>query len=37
MGGNVNNSVSITRYDKTASGFLADTNNVFAHLVNIVS
>ena len=34
IGGNVSHSVSITRYDKTPSGFLADSNNVFAHLVN---
>ncbi|HSA79293.1 MAG TPA: DUF2272 domain-containing protein [Geminicoccaceae bacterium] len=37
IGGNVSHSVSITRYDKTQSGFLADTNNVFAHLVNRVA
>ena len=36
IGGNVGHSVSITRYDKTASGFLADSNGVFAHLVNRV-
>jgi hypothetical protein len=34
IGGNVGHSVNITRYDKTESGFLADTRNVFAHLVN---
>ncbi|HEX6995705.1 MAG TPA: DUF2272 domain-containing protein [Gammaproteobacteria bacterium] len=36
IGGNVRHSVSITRYDKTPSGFLADTQNVFVHLVNNV-
>jgi hypothetical protein len=36
IGGNVNHSVGITRYDKTPSGFLAGSNNVFAHLVNRV-
>ena len=37
IGGNVSHSVSITRYDKTQAGFLADTGNVFAyHLVNRV-
>ena len=36
IGGNVGHSVNVTRYDKTASGFLADTKNVFAHLVNRV-
>jgi hypothetical protein len=36
IGGNVNHSVSITRYGKTPSGFLADSSNVFAHLVNRV-
>lgn len=34
IGGNVNQSVSITAYDLTESGFLADRNEVFAHLVN---
>jgi hypothetical protein len=34
LGGNVSNSVSLTRYEKTGAGFLAATNNVFAHLVN---
>jgi hypothetical protein len=37
IGGNVGHSVNITRYDKTQSGFLADTKNVFAHLVNQVA
>jgi len=36
IGGNVGNSVSITRYDKTPGGFLADSKGVFAHLVNRV-
>lgn len=36
IGGNVGHSVSITRYDKTPSGFLADSRAVFAHLVNRV-
>ena len=34
IGGNVNNSVSITTYQVTQSGFLADRDQVFAHLVN---
>lgn len=37
IGGNVGHSVNITRYDKTAAGFLADRSNVFAHLVNQVA
>lgn len=37
IGGNVGHSVNITRYDRTAAGFLADTKNVFAHLVNRVA
>lgn len=36
IGGNVNHSVSITKYDKTPAGFLADSHQVFAHLVNQV-
>lgn len=36
LGGNVNNSMSLTRYDKTGSGFLAGSNNVFALLANVV-
>ena len=34
IGGNVGHSVSITGYDKTEAGFLADRGNVFVHLVN---
>jgi hypothetical protein len=34
IGGNVNQSVSITTYKLTESGFLADRDEVFAHLVN---
>ena len=36
IGGNVGQSVNITRYDKTPSGFLAPTNNVIIHMVNQV-
>jgi hypothetical protein len=36
LGGNVDDSVSLTRYAKTGAGFLASSNNVFAHLVNRV-
>jgi hypothetical protein len=36
LGGNVNNSFSLTRYDKTGAGFLAGTNGVFALLANVV-
>lgn len=36
IGGNVGHSVSVTRYAKTPAGFLADSGNVFAHLVNRV-
>jgi hypothetical protein len=36
IGGNVAQSVSITRYQLTQSGFLADADQVFAHLVNRV-
>lgn len=36
IGGNVGQSVSVARYDKTPGGFLADTRGVFAHLVNRV-
>ena len=34
IGGNVNESVNITRYEKTASGFLAAKNEVFMHMIN---
>nr|WP_281357727.1 DUF2272 domain-containing protein [Aromatoleum diolicum] len=34
IGGNVRQSVSISRYDKTGAGFLAATNGVFMHMVN---
>ncbi|MCR9085988.1 MAG: DUF2272 domain-containing protein [Rhodobacteraceae bacterium] len=34
LGGNVGHTVKITEYDKTPAGFLDDTKNVFAHLVN---
>jgi hypothetical protein len=34
IGGNVNESVNITRYEKTASGFLAAKDEVFMHMVN---
>ncbi|AXK40300.1 SH3 domain-containing C40 family peptidase [Crenobacter cavernae] len=34
IGGNVDQSVSITRYEKTAAGFLAPKNATFIHLVN---
>jgi hypothetical protein len=34
MGGNVRQSVNITRYVKTGAGFLAAENKVFMHLVN---
>lgn len=34
MGGNVRQSVNITRYVKTGAGFLAPENKVFIHLVN---
>jgi hypothetical protein len=36
IGGNVSNSVSVTRYPKTDSGHLSDVNGVFALLVNKV-
>lgn len=36
LGGNVSNSIALTRYDKTGAGFLAGTNNVFALLANVV-
>jgi hypothetical protein len=36
IGGNVGDSVGITRYDKNAAGFLSETRQVFAHLVNRV-
>lgn len=36
IGGNVSNSVSITRYPKTDSGHLSDSGGVFALLVNNV-
>lgn len=34
IGGNVSNSVSITKYRKTGSGHLGEHGGVFAHLVN---
>jgi hypothetical protein len=34
IGGNVDQSVNITRYEKTPGGFLAATNAVFIHMVN---
>jgi hypothetical protein len=34
IGGNVDQSVNITRYEKTAAGFLAGKNSVFMHMVN---
>jgi hypothetical protein len=34
IGGNVDQSVSITHYEKTASGFLAAKDAVFMHMVN---
>jgi hypothetical protein len=36
IGGNVSNSVSVTRYAKTDSGHLSDAGGVFALLVNKV-
>jgi len=36
IGGNVKHSVSLTTYKKTASGFLDDSDNVFALLINKV-
>jgi hypothetical protein len=36
IGGNVSNSVSVTRYEKTDSGHLSDAGGVFALLVNKV-
>lgn len=36
IGGNVAQSVSITRYEKTGAGFLAAKDNVFIHMVNQV-
>jgi hypothetical protein len=36
IGGNVSNSVSVTRYAKTDSGHLGDAGGVFALLVNKV-
>ncbi|MCP5242925.1 MAG: DUF2272 domain-containing protein [Burkholderiales bacterium] len=35
IGGNVSHSVKRTEYDKTPSGFLDDTKNVYAILVNL--
>jgi hypothetical protein len=37
IGGNVNNSVSLTTYKKTPSGFVERADNVFALLVNKVT
>ncbi len=34
IGGNVGNSVNITRYKKTGAGFLAPQDAVFIHMVN---
>ena len=34
IGGNVSNSVNVTRYAKVPSGHLSDGKGVFAHLVN---
>jgi hypothetical protein len=34
IGGNVNESVNITHFEKTASGFLAAKDQVFMHMVN---
>lgn len=34
IGGNVRQSVSITRYEKTGAGFLASADGVFIHMVN---
>jgi len=34
IGGNVGNSVNLTRYRKTGAGFLAPQNAVFMHMVN---
>jgi hypothetical protein len=34
IGGNVDQSVNITHYEKTAAGFLAGKNAVFIHMVN---
>ncbi|MEI6709009.1 MAG: DUF2272 domain-containing protein [Methylococcales bacterium] len=36
IGGNVDQSVNITRYEKTGDGFLAAKNSVFIHMVNQV-
>lgn len=36
IGGNVRNSVNITRYKKTGAGYLAPLDGVFMHLVNRV-